>query len=253
MSRERAAELPPMFFEEKGKDGNTAERSSQDYGRERENEYLSIKRPEEAVKPTQTLSPGLQSRAEPLRPITIDEGMFESGLRERHGSQRSPLVVDYGQRVSRRPSVRESIRDRRGYDYDDRYDDEYEDYDPQYRRAPRGYGYDRREDVSEDLRRLVRSSRLPEDYYDRPRRMRGTWDGSRMPPRQHYDGRSRQARPAVIEDEEDIMGPQKPSPPIGPTVDFKNLTHEEKKEVLRLPWMQWMNSDLKNRLYLLFP
>ncbi|RDW91489.1 aquaporin-like protein [Coleophoma crateriformis] len=29
-------------------------------------------------------------------------------------------------------------------------------------------------------------------------------------------------------------------------IDIHNLTPEERKEVLRLPWIQWMNSDLKN-------
>lgn len=31
------------------------------------------------------------------------------------------------------------------------------------------------------------------------------------------------------------------------TIDFKNLSAEERKEVMRLPWTQWMNSDVKNR------
>ena len=245
-----SAELGTESYGEKAKDGATIERPSQDYGREHENDFPSIKRPDEAAKPAaHTLSPGIQSQAEHLRPITFDESVFDNGMRDRHGSQRSPIVIDYAQRASARPSVRGSIQDRRGgHDYDDRYDDEYEDYDHQYRRGPRGYGYDRREDIAEDLRRLVRSSRLADEYYDRPQRMRRTWDGARTAPRQYYDGRSRQTRPAVIEDEEVIIGPRKTSSPIRPSVDFKKLTTEEKKEVLRLPWTQWMNSDLKNRL-----
>ena len=249
MSAEPGNELPSSY-REKAKDGIADERVSQDYGREPELDFLSIKRPEEAAKPaTHNLSPGLQSQAEHLRPITFDESVFDNGMRDRHGSQRSPIVVDYAPRVSTRPSVRGSIRDRRGgYDYDDRYDDEYEDYDHQYRRPPRGYGYDRREDIAEDLHRLVRSSRLADDYYDRPQRIRRTWDGARPGLRQYYDSRPRQTRRAVIEDEEVMMGPQKASSPIRPSVDFKKLTTEEKKEVLRLPWTQWMNSDLKNRV-----
>lgn len=31
------------------------------------------------------------------------------------------------------------------------------------------------------------------------------------------------------------------------TIDFKSLSREERKEVLRLPWTEWMNSDFKNR------
>jgi aquaporin related protein len=31
------------------------------------------------------------------------------------------------------------------------------------------------------------------------------------------------------------------------SIDFKNLTAEERAEVMRLPWTQWMNSDVKNR------
>lgn len=29
--------------------------------------------------------------------------------------------------------------------------------------------------------------------------------------------------------------------------DLKNLSPEERREVMRLPWIQWMNSDMKNR------
>ncbi|KAH9893685.1 aquaporin-1 [Xylariomycetidae sp. FL2044] len=33
---------------------------------------------------------------------------------------------------------------------------------------------------------------------------------------------------------------------LGPRVDWKSLSKEERSEVLRLPWTQWMNSDFKN-------
>lgn len=36
-------------------------------------------------------------------------------------------------------------------------------------------------------------------------------------------------------------------------LDFNTLSKEEKAEVLRLPWTQWMNSDVKNRMFLLSP
>jgi len=32
-----------------------------------------------------------------------------------------------------------------------------------------------------------------------------------------------------------------------PSLNFKSLSAEEKAEVMRLPWTQWMNSDVKNR------
>jgi aquaporin related protein len=32
------------------------------------------------------------------------------------------------------------------------------------------------------------------------------------------------------------------------TIDIKNLTPEERAEMLRLPWTQWMNSNVKNRV-----
>lgn len=35
--------------------------------------------------------------------------------------------------------------------------------------------------------------------------------------------------------------------PLPKHIDFKDLTREERKEVMRLPWTQWMNSDVKNR------
>jgi aquaporin related protein len=35
--------------------------------------------------------------------------------------------------------------------------------------------------------------------------------------------------------------------PARRTVDFKSLSPEEKAEVMRLPWIQWMNSSVKNR------
>lgn len=34
--------------------------------------------------------------------------------------------------------------------------------------------------------------------------------------------------------------------PAKRTIDFKNLSPEEKAEVMRLPWTQWMNSSIKN-------
>jgi len=37
------------------------------------------------------------------------------------------------------------------------------------------------------------------------------------------------------------------------TIDFKNLTKEERAEVMRLPWTQWMNSGVKNRTQTSFP
>ena len=37
--------------------------------------------------------------------------------------------------------------------------------------------------------------------------------------------------------------------PARRTIDFKNLSPEEKAEVLRLPWTQWMNSSIKNRKF----
>lgn len=33
------------------------------------------------------------------------------------------------------------------------------------------------------------------------------------------------------------------------SIDFKNLTPEERAEVMRLPWTQWMNSNVKNRMF----
>jgi len=33
----------------------------------------------------------------------------------------------------------------------------------------------------------------------------------------------------------------------GKTLDFKNLTPQERAQVLRLPWLQWMHSNIKNR------
>jgi aquaporin related protein len=37
--------------------------------------------------------------------------------------------------------------------------------------------------------------------------------------------------------------------PARRTIDFKNLSPEEKAEVMRLPWTQWMNSSVKNRKF----
>jgi aquaporin related protein len=33
----------------------------------------------------------------------------------------------------------------------------------------------------------------------------------------------------------------------GKKIDFNNLSEEERRQVMRLPWTQWMNSDVKNR------
>ena len=34
------------------------------------------------------------------------------------------------------------------------------------------------------------------------------------------------------------------------SISFKHLTPEERSQVMRLPWTQWMNSDVKNRKFL---
>lgn len=53
-----------------------------------------------------------------------------------------------------------------------------------------------------------------------------------------------------ISDEESIDGYNYDAHKSGNkrSIDFKNLSAEERAEVMRLPWTQWMNSDVKNRM-----
>jgi len=56
-------------------------------------------------------------------------------------------------------------------------------------------------------------------------------------------------RKRSAEDEESVAGYdyEANKRPRKATIDFKNLTKEERAEVMRLPWTQWMNSSVKNR------
>ncbi|EHK99099.1 putative Aquaporin-2 [Glarea lozoyensis 74030] len=82
-------------------------------------------------------------------------------------------------------------------------------------------------------------------YFEESREFRGSMD-----PDLEKGGYSPYKRPS--EDQESIDGynydqhKKGYKPSNAATIDFKNLSPEERKEVMRLPWTQWMHSDFKN-------
>lgn len=77
------------------------------------------------------------------------------------------------------------------------------------------------------------------------------FEESRGDYRDHDRGRDEYTseRKRALSDDESIDGYNYDSHKKGnrATIDFRNLTKEERAEVMRLPWTQWMDSSTKNR------
>ena len=123
-----------------------------------------------------------------------------------------------------------------------RRDDYGSDRDVYFRPAPRQRG---RDEFPESDRRYPPSAYAGRRSYDsRPGPSAPAPSSSfRQGTPQHRDYERYEEDP---EEEHDAQFNRLPHTEKG-VVDFKSLTKEEKKEVLRLPWTQWMGSDIKNR------
>jgi aquaporin related protein len=114
--------------------------------------------------------------------------------------------------------------------------DEYDEEDDYYYEKERDYWRD------EEAARADRYTRRPTREHSRPPRSylnRPYAEMDTMPPRSNHMEETTSQRNMRVQDEEmGYGGNNKPT--------WKDLSAEEKAEVLRLPWTQWMNSDFKN-------
>lgn len=174
-----------------------------------------------------------------------------------------------------RPRYRQSAQPRRNShsaDNDRPYLSDSRDSQRPLRARDDGYYREREED--RDYRRDTRrDSRDRERERERDEYRHPDLQESRRPPRAHrnfdresvdynrpnkatyeytdrdYEPRSRR-RSRSPDEEESIDGYNYDAHKGGLTIDFKNLTKEEKSAMMRLPWTQWMNSSFKNREYI---
>lgn len=209
MSGEGPSELP-QFYGGKTSDGEL------------------VKRPREDELAAVVASP---SRAYYPRDRSPDRGITDSDADVRIGLRRRPSAPGPGSRdmpgeYDKRPSFsRRRIRDEAEYD------------DRDYERGPR-----RHDDLDYPYeRRLPRSHRNPEPYTSKPyfEETRGDYhpdEEPRTPRRRRRDY-----------DEESIDGyDYSRHHHRGRSVEILRYSREDRAEVLKLPWSEWMNSDFKN-------
>lgn len=199
--------------------------------------------PATASKPGESFPPLYGDNSPPLVAHTPSASRRESSHDRSRRPQsrgtpfRNGYTTDYEGPMSAR-SVRslKSQRSTRPLRYDDR--DDWDDEDFYYERE-RDYWRDR------DEMRSDRYSRRPMREYNRPppawrhRPFLEDTELSMTPGKSYVVEETSSQRQARIRDEE--MGYS-----TNGNVDWGSLTKQQKAEVLRLPWTQWMNSNFKN-------
>lgn len=179
----------------------------------------------------------------------------ESSLVQRRRSRRRSLSELDSSKFTNRMR-RGSMQNRHRYDDYDRFD-EYDEYDDDYDRPyrprhhqPREYRRSRDPYYDDDDRiRYMGARKHRSRYADDPDDRYVDRDSTDEVPRPRA---RRILRPAEDEDSgHDREGEAgKDASPNRPDIRksrIQDLTKEEKKEMLRLPWTAWMNSDFKNR------
>jgi aquaporin related protein len=241
--------LPPLYFEKMAADG--ASELPQHYG-SRTTDGELIKRPMSPIIPSSPLRayhPGSRRDYSPERtPIepaydTEHSRSGPSGLRRRPstGPARRHSLGEYDRDRPSFSSGEHSKRPLRSRD-----DGYYRDDDRSYSR--------RDEHAHPDA---YERSRPPRTYRNGDGYERGPssaskpfFDESRSEYRQRDLERGEWGDDYKRESDESVDGydyeAQKRNRPRT-TIDFDSLTPEEKKQVMRLPWTQWMNSNVKNR------
>ena len=267
MSAESHTGELPTYYGERTKDGSRVERPSEEHDREVDRDHDSGDQTNPLVaKPPKTYS----TRDSAISPRGPPNGNF-SRPNVVHEADSNALIQ---RRSSRRPSsgtdfpLPTNRLTRRGTQHRPRYADydRYDDYDEQYE-APRRfrsfrereYGRGRGRDYDLDEPRYSRyvddRPRRPyqpkhvDDYESDPGYSRRHPSTPRAPPREI---------PSPIHD--DDLSYERKGPidqPVSPQTlrnlkkvsKFQDLSKQERKEILRLPWTQWMNSNFKNRMY----
>lgn len=203
-----------------------------------------IKRPLSPVLPT-PVTPmrahyqpriGYSPEEPPLEPSYTPEDI-KPGLRRRPSSSIPYRESSGGEYDAARPNYpRDS-----GYGRSPRSRDEGH----YYRDDDRGYA--KRDEYPEGGARVPRSRRAFDPYERTPIASRNYDDelGIDVDLEAGHSWRTERKR---ISDEESVDGYNYDAHRSRrATLNFKSLTPEEKAEVMRLPWTQWMNSEFKNR------
>lgn len=221
MSGEGPSELP-QFYGSKTSDGEIVKRP-----REGEVTALGV-----VASPTRVYHPS-------QRPMSPERGVIESeteggriGLRRRPsapGLTPRVLVGDYDLRRS--PSGRRPIRIREEAYWDER------DYE-------RGYRQDANYAPDERFNRPPRSYKNYDAYPQKP-----YFEETRIDYHPEDEPRIPNKR-RRRDDEESVDGYNYNGPQhreAQKPISFRSLSKEERAEVMRLPWTEWMNSEVKNR------
>lgn len=256
MSAESVSELP-LHYGEVHKDGTRIEHPSEDQPGERpaqgEPSSLTRKTSQSATSNRPTL--GLPDQDIPNR-LSRDEARTASLSHGRPIVQHYGGSLDAGRPPYSRNEYRRSLRPRRRYDDYERYSDYEEEYEEPYRpRRIQQRAYFPGGEEHGPRRRPSRASRQGAAYSRDPRRMSldeydeepytpGRYPSEKKPVPTHTTYAEQPRDEWDIDEEERGFNPRNGSP--GRHLRFQDLTREEKKEIMRLPWTQWMDSNVKN-------
>ncbi len=267
MSGESISELP-LHYGEVQKDGTMVERQSEELPRSAHGD-IGLLLPRSTHSTPYVLqhhaSVGPAARQEPMNGSVRDETQHEQRGFHRRGKSNSRRLLpdlEVGRPLFNRGEYRQSMRGRYsrpdGYERYDDYDDDYDEpYVPPQRVRDRAYFP---EDEYGSLRRRQQqraSSRYASQRYpprDRDGRRRSLEDYEETLPRTPHRFYSQKkargpstVREAEKEEFEDDESRRDTSPAINRQIRFKDLSPEERKQIMRLPWTQWMDSSTKNR------
>lgn len=224
---------------------------------ERDSEYAdavaTTSKPGKAYKALDsTISPRTVMKGHPSRPPIIHDPEESSLIQRRNGRRRPISVLDASRPLNR--SQRRTIRDRpQDYDYGrfEDYEDDDEYYDPSYRaRLYQRYDHRRSRDPYYGNERLPYidcrdpGSKYDDDFYERLPYRRSGEDASTSKPwemlaRNDDEGMSFECKASCDKNPSPKQNNHKIS-------RIQDLTKEERKEIMRLPWTHWMNSEFKN-------
>ncbi|KAJ9614650.1 hypothetical protein H2200_002787 [Cladophialophora chaetospira] len=275
MSAGSISELP-IHYGEVQRDGTVLERSSEELPLQRSREddigTLLSSPPKQSVNNTSpspyhaSSGPARHQDSLPLRKSIQDDTRGSNGGIYSHGrtnSRRRMSEVEVGRAILGRGEHRQSMRARisrhDGYEPYSDYDDE--EYDEPRYRPPRRvrerayfpedeYGSLRRRPGRAVSRHTYQGYPFPQDRHWRSRSFDDYDDVPLRTPRRFYPPKQARGPSTVREDEkegfEDVVHPMDISPAMNTQIRFKDLSPEERKQIMRLPWIQWMDSSTKN-------
>ena len=267
-SGESISELP-LHYGEVQKDGTLVERPSEDLPRSAHGDIGPLlPQATYSVPPSLqhhiSLGPKPRSEALPVGGSVRDDIHPEhraSQQRGKSGSRRILPDLEVGRPLFNQGEYRQSMRGRYsrpdGYERYDDYDDDYDEpYLPPQRVRDRAYFP---EDEYGSLRRRpqrastrYRNRRYPpQDRGWRRKSLEEYEDTLPRTPHRYHSQKKARGPSTVREDEkeefEDDESQRDTSPAINRQIRFKDLSPQERKQIMRLPWIQWMDSSTKNR------